>query len=346
MRRDVERQRRKEMGGLYKSLVTLIPYDYIKGKRSTSDRLQETVRYVRDLRKRVEKMRARRDELRGTVITEPVAVTTITSSSSSSSLLMKQKGDLHQDECRHDGNDDEMMSRVVVKPCRSGVEITLSVNKADDVSLSKILNVLVCQGMSVNTCSSVKLNHRLLLTIQAEVVGERTVDPTQVEQQLSAAFPAVTAIAASSSSSSSSLKPSTCYLHPSRSFRFGSVSCSNPVLGSAGLGFSNPRCSLFPVQMDAPSSDQSLPSLQEGTILPELLTEFMVEMSCEGCVKSVKTKLEGIEGVKSVDVDLGNQVVKVLGSLPVKTLAEALEQTGRKARLIGQGVPEGLQTMT
>ncbi|VFR02245.1 unnamed protein product [Cuscuta campestris] len=92
----------------------------------------------------------------------------------------------------------------------------------------------------------------------------------------------------------------------------------------------------------------TLPSggAKEGTILPELLTEFMVEMSCEGCVKSVKTKLEGIEGVKSVDVDLGNQIVKVLGSLPVKTLAEALEQTGRKARLIGQGVPEGLQTMT
>nr|GMD96013.1 transcription factor bHLH36-like [Ipomoea batatas] len=30
IRRDVERQRRKEMGGLYKSLVGLIPYEYIK----------------------------------------------------------------------------------------------------------------------------------------------------------------------------------------------------------------------------------------------------------------------------------------------------------------------------
>lgn len=47
-----------------------------------------------------------------------------------------------------------------------------------------------------------------------------------------------------------------------------------------------------------------------------------------------------------MDVDLSNQVVKVLGSLPVKTLTEALEQTGRKARLIGQGAPEGLQTLT
>ncbi|CAH9144173.1 unnamed protein product [Cuscuta epithymum] len=69
-------------------------------------------------------------------------------------------------------------------------------------------------------------------------------------------------------------------------------------------------------------------------------TEFMVEMSCEGCVKSVKSKLQAIEGVKSVDVDLNNQVVKVFGSLPVKTLTEALAQTGRNARLIGQGNPE------
>ena len=46
-------------------------------------------------------------------------------------------------------------------------------------------------------------------------------------------------------------------------------------------------------------------------------------------------------GVKNVEVDLSNQVVRILGSSPVKTMTEALEQTGRKARLIGQGVPEG-----
>mgnify|MGYP002563927777 CR=1 FL=1 len=45
-------------------------------------------------------------------------------------------------------------------------------------------------------------------------------------------------------------------------------------------------------------------------------------------------------GVKNVEVDLGNQVVRVLGSSSVKE-TEALKQTGRNARLIGQGVPEG-----
>ena len=46
-------------------------------------------------------------------------------------------------------------------------------------------------------------------------------------------------------------------------------------------------------------------------------------------------------GVKNVEVDLSNQVVRILGSTPVKNMTDALEQTGRKARLIGQGVPEG-----
>ncbi|KAJ0615901.1 putative superoxide dismutase, copper/zinc binding domain, heavy metal-associated domain, HMA [Helianthus annuus] len=73
--------------------------------------------------------------------------------------------------------------------------------------------------------------------------------------------------------------------------------------------------------------------------LPEVMTEFMVDMSCEGCVKAVKNKLQTVNGIKSVDVDLSNQVVRVFGSSPVKTMAEALEQTGRKARLIGQGLP-------
>lgn len=42
-----------------------------------------------------------------------------------------------------------------------------------------------------------------------------------------------------------------------------------------------------------------------------------------------------------MEVDLPNQVVRILGSSPVMPMTQALEQTGRKARLIGQGVPQG-----
>ncbi|GAB2300926.1 hypothetical protein Dimus_034961 [Dionaea muscipula] len=81
-------------------------------------------------------------------------------------------------------------------------------------------------------------------------------------------------------------------------------------------------------------------TLQNELVLPELLTEYMVDMKCEGCVNAVKNKLETIEGVKRVDVDLSNQVVRILGTTSVKSMTDALAQTGRKARLIGQGVPE------
>lgn len=91
--------------------------------------------------------------------------------------------------------------------------------------------------------------------------------------------------------------------------------------------------------MDAPTSEQK-PSFQSDAVLPELMTEYMVDMKCEGCVNAVKNKLQIVDGVKSVEVDLESQVVRILGSTPLKSMTEALEQTGRKARLIGQGIPE------
>uniref|UniRef100_A0A1D1XRE1 Superoxide dismutase copper chaperone n=1 Tax=Anthurium amnicola TaxID=1678845 RepID=A0A1D1XRE1_9ARAE len=94
--------------------------------------------------------------------------------------------------------------------------------------------------------------------------------------------------------------------------------------------------------MDSPATELK-PFGQKDETLPELQTEFMVDMKCDGCVYAVKNNLQSLDGVKRVDVDLNNQVVRVLGSLPVKTMLDALEQTGRKARLIGQGSPEDFQ---
>ncbi|KAF8027436.1 hypothetical protein BT93_E0364 [Corymbia citriodora subsp. variegata] len=119
---------------------------------------------------------------------------------------------------------------------------------------------------------------------------------------------------------------------------FLSISHSSSHLGPSATvrGLNHAPSALH---MDAPASDLK-PTSQNGAVLPELLTEFMVDMKCEGCVNAVKNKLQTVEGVKNIEVDLSNQVVRILGNSPVKTLTEALEQTDRKARLIGQGVPE------
>lgn len=115
---------------------------------------------------------------------------------------------------------------------------------------------------------------------------------------------------------------------------FCSLSCSSSSFNHSVKDRIRPDAASF---MD--STVESNPSVQPVTTLPELMTEFMVDMKCEGCVSAVKDKLLRLDGVKSVDVDLSNQVVRILGSLPVKTMADALEHTGRKARLIGQGNP-------
>ncbi|KAG9439943.1 hypothetical protein H6P81_020108 [Aristolochia fimbriata] len=57
-------------------------------------------------------------------------------------------------------------------------------------------------------------------------------------------------------------------------------------------------------------------------------------------VKEKRNSKAERKGVKGVEVDLTNQVVRVLGSSSVKSMIDALEQTGRRARLIGQGVPD------
>lgn len=119
---------------------------------------------MKDLRKRVEKLSAKRDELKG--VTEPVDSSSnslFRQAAASSSSLMKGR-----DEC------DDEQSRVTVKACRAGVEVTVNVAaaqkiKGGGVSLSKILKVLVGEGLSINNCCSIKVNDRLLQTIEAEV---------------------------------------------------------------------------------------------------------------------------------------------------------------------------------
>lgn len=148
---------------------------------------------------------------------------------------------------------------------------------------------------------------------------------------------AIPASALPDASALSSISPSSPNPKP-RNLSF--LSSSSSLLSSTTSGLvknlTQPRSAL---SMETPASSHMSIS-QDNVTLPELFTEFMVDMKCEGCVNSVKNKLQSVNGVKNVEVDLANQVVRILGSSPVKTMTEALEQTGRNAKLIGQGIPE------
>lgn len=153
------------------------------------------------------------------------------------------------------------------------------------------------------------------------------------------ALPFVVNSLSSSSSSSQSSSSSPSHSSKALNLSFPSAKPSSITPHRLGLVTSFTRPPSAVLRMDAPSSQQNFYS-QDDAVLPELLTEFMVDMTCDGCVNAIKNKLQTLDGVKNVEADLSNQVVRILGTSPVKTLTEALEQTGRKARLIGQGVPE------
>ncbi|KAK9927392.1 hypothetical protein M0R45_024576 [Rubus argutus] len=94
----------------------------------------------------------------------------------------------------------------------------------------------------------------------------------------------------------------------SQSFRFPKpqnlsfLSSPNPKPLFLTTSFTNSPSALH---MDAPTSEQNPPfRFFSDAVLPELMTEYMVDMKCEGCVNAVKNKLQIVDGVKSVEVDL------------------------------------------
>ncbi|MGI6037188.1 MAG: heavy-metal-associated domain-containing protein [Limnochordia bacterium] len=57
--------------------------------------------------------------------------------------------------------------------------------------------------------------------------------------------------------------------------------------------------------------------------------EIKVEgMSCCRCVASVRGVLEELDGVESVQVDLANGLVKVVGSASREAVVQAIEDVG------------------
>ncbi|KAE8736467.1 bHLH126 protein [Hibiscus syriacus] len=158
LHREIERQRRQVMASLYASLRSLLPGEYIKGKRSMSDHMTEAVNYIKHLEKKVKELDAKRHELRR-----------VSNSASAGPETTKTTSN----HC------------FTIRPCFTGIEIMFRCGVGDqDLPLSRVLSVLVDEGLPVVSCVSTKSEEYLLHTIQTEVTDPTSIDISRLQQKL------------------------------------------------------------------------------------------------------------------------------------------------------------------
>ncbi|KAL3834544.1 hypothetical protein ACJIZ3_009280 [Penstemon smallii] len=165
MHRDIERQRRQEMASLYTSLRTLLPIEYIKGKRSISDRMNGAVNYIKHMERNMKELRIQRDELKG-------LCNSVGSAGNGSSNNISVKN---------------VQNSIKVSSCKdSTVEILIScgIKEEEGFHLSKVLVLLLQTGLDVFSCVSTKANERFLYRIQSEASGLGYIDLPMLQQRL------------------------------------------------------------------------------------------------------------------------------------------------------------------
>ncbi|KAK9665598.1 hypothetical protein RND81_14G122300 [Saponaria officinalis] len=163
--REIERQRRQEMSNLYGSLRSTLPHDYIKGKKSTSDQLEEAVNYIKDLKKNLKELKDKRDYLK-------------TSIESTSSRHKGGVGGLS-------GNSTPCPGSVVMFPRRDRLDIEINVGyEKDGFSLSIALQVILDEGLGIASYTSTKVDYRFVHNIVCEVSNMACIDIDGLQQRL------------------------------------------------------------------------------------------------------------------------------------------------------------------
>nr|WAK86104.1 transcription factor bHLH58 [Nothapodytes nimmoniana] len=159
--KEIERQRRKEMTNLHASLRSLLPLEYIRGKRAISDHMHGAVNYIQQLQKNIEELCIKRDELK-----------------------KFSKSSANGDGQNH-GSLDECFPSITVESCLGGIEILISIDcMIVGFPISRVLKFLLEQGYAVVSCLSTNVNDKLLQTIRLEVNDQICIDVSALQQLL------------------------------------------------------------------------------------------------------------------------------------------------------------------
>ncbi|KAK7391102.1 hypothetical protein VNO78_19463 [Psophocarpus tetragonolobus] len=147
MHRETEKQRRQEMTRLCTTFRSLLPLEYIKGKRSISDHMHGGANYIKHLENKVKQLQAKRDRFRKLSNLSPVG-----SDSGSFSTTT------------------DVPICVIVHPFPGGVQLKCSYSFRKYVfPLSRVIDIVLKEGLDVINCTSTKTDDRFIQTIRSEV---------------------------------------------------------------------------------------------------------------------------------------------------------------------------------
>ncbi|XP_012090753.1 transcription factor bHLH36-like [Jatropha curcas] len=171
MHRDVERRRRQEMATLYTCLRNLLPFEYVKGKRAISDHVDQAVKYIKHLQEKIEEFSLRRDEIKR------------------SSNLKVVGPEITENKLNRSPS-----TNVVVRSSFVGVEVVINSGFGEqDLQLSKVLELLLEEGLNVVNCVSTNVQQRVIHTIQCEVSYLTCIDVYELQNKLIEAIPSSSA---------------------------------------------------------------------------------------------------------------------------------------------------------
>ncbi|KAG4941781.1 hypothetical protein JHK87_045652 [Glycine soja] len=152
MHKETERQRRQEMGNLCTTLRSLLPLEYIKGKRSTSDHVNEAMNYINHLQSKVKQLQAKRDEL--------VKVSNLMSNICPENI--ESSSTIHPPPL------------VSIHPFPGGLEIMCSYSFGKSLfPMSRVLDILLKEGLNVVSTTSIRRDGRFIHTIRSEIAVKR-----------------------------------------------------------------------------------------------------------------------------------------------------------------------------
>lgn len=174
--RETERQRRQDMSKLYASLRGLLPLEFVKGRRSTSDHMHQAVKYIKHMQENLRLLSLKRDQLKKFVDTTsfpppPAAAdcTDTTNVEEEKRSLLRNLNTVTISSCCNNNNNNSREIQILINSCL--IE--------DGFPLSGVLKAISEQGLCVITCTCTKLNGRLFHSIQSQLQLQKKI-PNQL----------------------------------------------------------------------------------------------------------------------------------------------------------------------